>query len=616
MNLRLSIRRGEATATAFAFLVIAAAAAWLAAGFAQRRALAEIESTGQQRLALYASSLRNAVRRHDYLPNILARHPHIVALLARPHDAALRDRVNRTLEAVNRVAGSADLYVVDANGITLAASNWDLAGSFVGNSYAFRPYFQDAIATGSGRFYGVGVTTGVAGYFLAHRTARDEPGVGVVVAKLDLSPLEADWARAAEAVALADANGVVFLASHRDWKYRAFEPVAPAVRARINEVRQYGDAPMEPFARALPSPAPFARHFAVAAAGGESQMVAQSLALAEFGWTLHYLSDLSGVGRSRRIAALAALAMATITAISLLAWQLRRRAVLLERESHAVLERRVAERTAELSAANVRLVEEIDERQRASLALQQKQDELVQAGKLAAIGQLSAALAHEISQPLAALQTCVASLRVLVERGSPEEARDSLRRVGELTARIAAITRHLKDFARRSTGPGRDRVLLKDAVGGALRLLESRIRHERIEVHCDIDDAAAVVGEAIRIEQVFLNLIANALDAMAESPQRHLQIRAERSGSTWALRVRDSGVGIDPKVAPQLFTPFATTKPAGKGLGLGLSLSQSIIAAFGGTLDAENNPDAGATFTVRLPAFNASEAVVAGGRDA
>lgn len=613
---RLPIRRSEAAVTAFSFLVIAALAAWLAAGFAQHRALAEIESIGQQRLALYASSLRNAVRRHDYLPMVLARHPDIVALLGSPDDAALRDRVNRTLEAINLAAGSADLYVVDTNGITLAASNWNQAGSFVGNSYAFRPYFQDAIATGSGRFYGIGVTTGVAGYFLAHKTAHDGSGVGVVVAKLDLAPLEADWARAAEAVVLTDAHGVVFLASHREWKYRVFEPIAPAVRARINEVRQYGDAPLEPFARELPSPLPTARQFAVAGSGGESPMIGQRLPLPEFGWTLHYLSGPSSVRRSERAAALAALAVTTIVAFSMLAWQLRRRALRLERESHAVLEQSVAERTAELSTANVRLVEEIDERRRASLASKQKQDELVQAGKLAAVGQLSAAIAHEINQPLAALQTYVASVRVLIDRGKVDDARESFQRVGELTARIAAITQHLKIFARRSDDVSRNRVLLKDAVGGALRILEGRIRHERVAVHCDIADDAAVAGEAIRIEQVFLNLIGNALDAMTDHPRRDLQIRAERSGPSWTLRVRDSGAGIDPKVAAQLFTPFVTTKPAGKGLGLGLSLSRSIIAAFGGTLEAQSNADGGATFTVRLPAFNAGEAaVVVGARD-
>lgn len=614
MNLRLPIRGRAAAVTALLFLAIAAIAAWLAAGFARTRAVAEIESTGKQRLALYASSLRNAVRRHDYLPMILAQHPDIVALLGRPRDVSLRYRVNRMLQEINDEAGSAALYVVDANGMTLAASNWNQPGSFVGNSYAFRPYFEDAVATGSGRFYGVGVTTGVAGYFLARRTAGGGSSVGVVVAKLDIAPLEDAWARAAEAVVLADADGIVFLASRREWKYRAFGPLAPAVRERINAVRQYGDAPLKPFVRPMPAPAASVRRLAVADGGGESSMIDQSLALEEFGWTLHYLSDFSSVRRSERAAALAALAVATIAAFGLLAWQLRRRALRLERESHALLEQRVAERTAELRAANVRLVEEIDERRRASLALQQKQDELVQAGKLAAIGQLSAAIAHEVNQPLAALQTYVASARVLIDRGLLDDARESFQRVCELTARIAAITHHLKTFARRSADVTRDRVLLKDAVDGALRLLESRIRDGRVAVRSEIPDDAAVAGEAIRIEQVFLNLIGNALDAMAESPRRDLQIRSERSGSSWTLRIRDTGGGIDPDVAARLFTPFATTKPAGEGLGLGLSLSRSIIAAFGGTLEGENNADVGATFTVRLPVFEAADAEAAGAR--
>lgn len=607
----------RATLAACAFIVVALVAMWLASELARRQALAEIESNARQRLTLYASSLHNAIRRHDYLPIVLAQHPDIVALLAAPDSAALRQRVNRTLESINRAAGAADLYVVDAHGMAIAASNWNQPGTFVGNSYAFRPYFQNAMTTGAGRFYGVGVTTGVAGYFLARKVGGDAAGagLGVVVVKLDLASLEDDWALAAEAVALADANGVVFLSSHREWKYRAFGPLAPAVRAQIAAVRQYGDVSMAPFARALQGP----RQYEVGEGEGALSMIDQRLALPEFGWTLHYLSDLSGVRRSERDAALAALAVSLIAAFSALAWQLRRRTLRLERESHAMLEQRVAERTSELRATNERLVEEIDERQRASLALQRKQDELVQAGKLAAIGQLSAAIAHEINQPLAALQTYAASVRVLLGRGKIDEARDSSQRVGELVTRISATTQHLKVFARRSTSAGRDRVLLKDAVNGALRLLEGRIRHERFAVQCDIADDAAVAGEAIRIEQVFLNLIGNALDAMAESAQRELRVSAERAGPTWALRVRDCGAGIAPEVFAQLFEPFVTTKPAGLGLGLGLSLSQSIVAGFGGTLEAENNADGGATFTVRLPAFDpaleAAEAPVPGVRD-
>jgi C4-dicarboxylate-specific signal transduction histidine kinase len=602
-----------AVATILSVAFIAAASAWLSASLAERRALADVTETAQERMSLYGSSLRNAVRRHDYLPLVLASDHDVLAMLRAPGDESLRDRVNRKLEAVNRAAGAAALYIVDRSGTAIASSNWNDPETYVGSSYAFRPYFRDALANGVGRFYGIGVTTGVPGYFLAQAVTTEGRTIGVAAVKLDLAALESDWARAGETVLLTDAQGVIFLASRPEWKYHPLEAISDDARTRINEARQYGNSLLEPIADPVASAPPTAsgRFVVIEADGRESPQIEQTLVLPEFGWTLHYLADLEALRSSGRNAAIFAAGLVVLAAVALFGLEMRRRALRLERESHALLEQRVAQRTSELRATNLRLADEIEERRRASVALQQKQDELVQAGKLAAIGQLSAALAHEINQPLAAQQTFLASTRKFLDRGDHAEVRSNLQRVSDLATRMAAITQHLKVFARRTSAGLPEQVMLADAITGALTLLDSRIRHECVNVVIEVDPRAAVAGDAIRLEQVFLNLSSNALDAMADSDERTLSIRTHRvDASRWETRITDTGSGIRDDIHERLFDAFVTSKPAGKGLGLGLSLSCAIIEDFGGTITAANNAAGGATFVVQLPSFDEQREVV------
>ncbi len=588
-----------------ALIAAASAVAWIAAGIAGGLAQQSVRDRGEQRLALYASSIRNAVRRYDYLPFVTARDKDVLDLLAGPADEALARLVDMGLEAVNRRAGSADLYVVDAAGTTRAASNWREPGSFVGNSYAFRPYFRESLASGTGRYFGVGVTTGLPGYFVASVAARDGRVLGAAVVKVDLEPLQADWALAGEDVFVTDENGVVFLSSRPDFRYRTLFPLDEATRTRIVEARQYGESSFAPLTRHLSAGTSMSGQVIRLEIGGsgEEPLMMQSLNLPELGWTLRYLSSLRPVRQAERDVSVVTLGISFILAIAGLAWRQRRQALRLQRESHAALEQRVAERTRELSQANVRLQAEMEERRRAALALQRSQDELVQAGKLAGLGQMSAAIAHEINQPLAAIQTFLASTRVFAERGDLSQVRENIGIVSGLAERMAAITGHLKTFARKTPAGRREPVRLADAVAAALRLLDRRIKLEDVEVECRVAAEAWVISEGIRLEQVLLNLVGNALDAMAEVPRRLLSIEAMKGpGSNWTLSVRDSGPGVAHEVLSRLFDPFFTTKDVGKGLGLGLSLSYAIVNDFGGTLKGGNHPDGGAVFAIRLTA--------------
>lgn len=573
-------------------IVVTGLTAWGAHRWAEALALDELTVNGEQRLGLYASSIRNAVGRYDYLPALTTRDHDVLALLAAPSDVQ-RDVVNRRLEEANAVAGSAALYVVDGDGLALASSNWrDPAQSFVGQRYNFRPYFRQGMETGSGRYFGIGVTTGQPGYFLSHAAQADRGVIGLAVVKIDLEPLQRDWAAGGERVLVTDDNGVVFLASHAAWKYRALRPLPAEVRARLAETRQYDRSDLDALGlREGPLMSGGARLVSLPNPDGPRHAyLMQDLILPEFGWTIRFLSDLEPVRTQANAAALLAALAVLLLATGAALGQQRRQTLRLQRESHALLERRVAERTAELVAAN--------------RVLRDAQEELVQAGKLAALGQMSAALAHEINQPLAAIRTFVASTRILAERGEAALVQSNLAMIGDLAERMAVISGHLKDFARK--GPARvEAVSVARAMNHALTLLAPRLREEDIALDIDIPPDALVRGDAVRLEQVFVNLLRNAADAMAESDDRRLSLSAapvtDNGAAAWEIRIRDRGTGIADADQFRLFDPFFTTKEVGQGLGLGLSLSYGIVRDFGGALRAENNPDGGACFVIRLP---------------
>jgi len=587
-SLRRTLHR-KAAFLALALVAFTALASWVAYRWAETGARDALTVNGDQRLGLYASSIRNAVGRYDYLPVLTARDHDVLALLAHPSDPQ-RSVVNLRLEEANAAAGSAALYVVDRDGLALASSNWrDPAQSFVGQRYDFRPYFRQAVEGGSGRYFGIGVTTGIPGYFLSHAVRTADGLTGIAVVKIDLDPVQRDWTAGGERVLVTDENGIVFLASHADWKYRALRPLPADIRARLAETRQYDRTEHLTLGlREGPAVENGARLVSLPGRrdGERQDFLMQELALPEFGWTIRFLSDLEPVRAQAAGAAVLAGLVVLLLATGLALNQQRRQTLRLQREARGLLERRVDERTAELVAAN--------------RVLREAQEELVQAGKLAALGQMSAALAHEINQPLAAIRTFVASTRILAERGETAMVRDNLGMIEDLAERMAVLSGHLKDFARK--GPARiEAVPVARTLDRALTLLAPRLRQDDVAVRRDVPPDALVRGDSVRLEQVFINLLRNAADAMESCDERRLTLTAERTAEGWEIRIRDSGTGIAEAHQFQLFDPFFTTKEVGQGLGLGLSLSYGIVRDFGGTLRAENNPDGGACFVVLLP---------------
>ncbi|MHA6491825.1 sensor histidine kinase [Pseudomonas borbori] len=558
------------------------ASIWLAGRYAERRAWEERSGEARGQLQLYAQSIHTLVERFRSVPEVLALDSDIKALLRAPADRLLREKLNHRLEQLNAAAGSTVLYLLDDQGDTLVASNWRDWSSFVGNNYAFRPYFQDAVRQSSGRYFAVGVTTGIPGYFLSH-AVRDEEGrvLGVLVVKLELEELQREWTDQAGVLLVADSYSVVILSNRPAWRFRALDDLDEQARSELVEVRKYAEQALQPLPstllRQIDERTQWRR---VDGPDGSRDYLWQRLALGNEGWTLHLLLEPKTLVNSVRSYRLAAAGVWMTLAFLLLFLAQRRKTQRLQAGIRERLEREVALRTAELREA---------------------QEGLVHAAKMAALGQMSAAMAHEINQPLTAMQMQLGSLRLLLDSGRQEDVREGLQRIDGLLQRMAGLTGHLKTFARKSPAGLSERLRLSDVLEQALQLLGPRIRSEEVELRRQIDADAMVLGDAIRLEQVLLNLLHNALDAMADAPPRRLQIRILSENGQCMLSVADSGGGIAESDLGHVFEPFFTTKPVGAGLGLGLAVSYGIVRELGGTLEAANG-EQGAVFTLRLPA--------------
>jgi two-component system, NtrC family, C4-dicarboxylate transport sensor histidine kinase DctB len=325
------------------------------------------------------------------------------------------------------------------------------------------------------------------------------------------------------------------------------------------------------------------------------------------GWQLMLFPSQARIARTALYAALAAGLLLAIAAISFWAMHQRRRRLEERLESRRALQqaaeeldRKIAQRTEELVQANHSLEGKYAKLQETEHLLRSTQNELVQAGKLAMLGQMAAGVTHELNQPLAAIRAFADNAVTFLARGQADKAGENLTHISNASARMGAIIGQLKGFARKSHETVAT-VDLAQAIQASALLLDSEFRRQAVELHTDIREPVQVVGDMVRTEQVLINLLRNALDAVEQAPQRRVDIVLERNGGEGILRIRDTGPGIPEQVALHLFEPFFTTKGAGQGLGLGLAISSSIVQAMNGQLSAHNHDEGGAEFVVRLP---------------
>jgi len=598
-------------------LAIAAAVAFVAYRAVFELSLSETRASAGHRLDLYAASFEREIGKYASYPYVMALDGTILALLDNPKDSMQRYRVDSYLEALNDRIGTLDVFLLDKTGRVIASSNWNKWDSFVGRDLSYRPYYQNAGVGRVSRFYGIGTTNLQPGYFLATAIVRGNDTLGIGVVKVSLEQLERSWASAESPAILSDEHGVVVLSSVPAWKYGTLVALDEKARKEIAEAQQYNDRSLAPIGlstlRDLDSGTRIVRLPGVAGSDSgfstEGLFLAESRAMPETPWTLTVFTNLSEMDDLARLwAALAGLG--SLLCLGLLAIYRQRRRHLREilaaraalQRAHDHLESEVADRTAALSATNERLLREVEERERAERTLRDAQSGLVQASKLASLGQLSAGIAHELNQPLAALVTLSGNAVKFLERGELGTVRGNLERVRPLVERMGHLTGELKTFARKSSGEPQ-LIGLRKLVDDVLFLLNHRLTRGGVAVTIDIDGGDIDLWcDANRFEQVLLNLIGNAVDAMEGEEDQRIVLSARRDGDFARIDIRDSGPGLPPERLTHMFEPFFTTKAPGVGLGLGLTISAGIIRDFGGELVASNAEGRGAVFSMTVPA--------------
>ncbi|WP_022702776.1 sensor histidine kinase [Pseudorhodobacter ferrugineus] len=569
-------------------MALALCAAALTYVFTYRANEVALRAQLDQTLILTARAVETEIARFGSLPGIAAEDARIRAVIAAPGYTANVDEANRYLAKIGTYSGASLLFLMNENGVTLAASNYETDLSLVGRNFNFRPYFKAAMQGQNGRYYAIGTTTGEPGYFLSTPVTVGSAR-GVLVVKVDLTPLQSTWLSAGLATAIIDQDGVAFLSGAPEWLYRPTLGLSPERLARIRDARTYNGVELVDAEAILIGPD--------RARSANGPMLIRAHPLTDDGWTLMAGSLIAPVTTTSILSALgAALLTFLATGLAKIANQ-RRQLVALRLRQNALLETRVAERTRDLA-------HEVQARRQTEAELRAAQEGLIHSEKMAALGRMSAAIVHEISQPLAAMEATLAAAELALPAGDtskPDKTQNRIATVRGLVRRMQRTTKHLKSFSRKEQGE-LSLIDIAQTVENAIELTAPRAKTAGIAPQFTLPDPPLYIrAGAIRMEQVLVNLLLNAFDAVDGQTDPQITISATSDGTKTTLTVTDTGAGIDPADLPRVTEPFFSTKITGEGLGLGLSISQAIVQEFGGQIDITSRSGQGTTVTVTLP---------------
>ena len=556
-----------------ALLVLAGVTIWFTNRLLTDRFTETTRNRAELRLALYSGNVLSELRRNSIVPQLLARDPALIGAL---NSGDFSQSTQRLISFVDEI-GAASLILLDAGGRAVAATDRNILGA----TYRQEPFFIGALRSNATVFSSIPRESGGYRFTYSRRVESNNELIGVIVVEVDLQKFERAWAGIADAVLITDSAGTIILATEPRWRGLTEEAALkrqPAEGAIERAIRVTADW------TALPADA-YLQGEAVLRMEGRIPFR---------GWRIASFTPYASV-RERVNGVLALEIMGFAILLALAFYFLNRktalRMALFQRES------------AELRALNARLQREIAERERVQETLAVAEQTLAQSSKLAALGEMSAAVSHELNQPLAAMKTYLAGARLLINRNRPDEALSSFRRVDDLLDRMGAITRQLKSYARKG-GESLSSVDMGDALGSALSMMEPQLKQRQVKLTRILPgEPVRVMGDRVRIEQVMVNLLRNALDATKGLRDPQVEVILS-SGETARLTVRDNGHGIEDLDA--LFEPFYTTKQPGEGVGLGLAISSGIVNDLGGRLTARNGEEGGAVFEMQLPILNES----------
>lgn len=556
-------------------------------------------SEHQSQLDRFSNHIVATLDKYAHIPHLISKDKELVDALLSPQNSAQIDITNRYLEQVNEVIQAADTYLIDRFGNTIASSNWNLDRSFIGRNFAWRPYFYLSISGEKSQYFALGSTSGQRGYYYAYPVIYAAETLGVIVVKMDLSAIEEGWQSKNSYFVATDENQVVFMSSQPAWLFHSVSDLPTSQLKTIRASQQYLDSPIpslgwrgDLYAEQSEWRKP-EKHWL------QDDYIVSSRTLPQHALTIRVLSPKIELFWSAFGLLIILCMLFAIVYLGFQLWyhrQLRQRQIeQLQQETKQKLEFEVMERTAKLHA-------EIAERIKTEQALRQTQDELIQAAKLAVLGQMSASISHELNNPLAAIRSFADNGRRFLATNRPERAEENLTRISALTERMAKISEQLKSFARKSTSNEQQEVQLYPLILSAKELMTAQFKTQITQLElCEVDTPVWVRVNPIQLEQVLINLLTNALQALEGQAERIVQIRLQISKQQIQLYVDDNGPGIGLETLPHLFEPFHTTKK--NGLGLGLSISQQILHSMQGELSVATSPLGGARFTITLPRF-------------
>ncbi|SHH75686.1 sensor histidine kinase [Marivita hallyeonensis] len=554
-----------------ALIAVAVATVYLTNRYLTDRFTESTKNRAELRLALYSGNLVSELRRNAIVPQLLARDPALIGAL---NSGDFSQSSQRLISFVDEI-GAASLMLLDVDGRTVAATDRER----LGEQHRSQAYFIEALRSNATVFTSQREEVGSFNFSYSRRIESQGQSIGVIVVEVDLAKFERAWAGISDAVLVTNSEGEIILATEPRWRGQSVQTALE---------RQPPDGAIE---RAIRATADWTALPADAYVQGEAVMQIEGR-IPFRGWNMTTFTTYSSV-RERVNAVLALEIMGFAILVALAFYALSRktalRMALFQRES------------AELRALNARLQREIAERERVQETLAVAEQTLAQSSKLAALGEMSAAVSHELNQPLAAMKTYLAGAKLLMRRNRPDEALSAFSRIDDLIERMGGITRQLKSYARKGQ-EAFSPVNMGEALASSLSMMEPQLKSRKVKITKILpEDPVLVMGDRMRIEQVMVNLLRNALDATKTVSDPQLEIILA-SGETATLAIRDNGHGIEDLDA--LFEPFYTTKQPGDGVGLGLAISSGIVNDLGGRLLARNAEQGGAVFEMQLPILN------------
>ncbi|OUS08535.1 hypothetical protein A9Q96_03575 [Rhodobacterales bacterium 52_120_T64] len=539
---------------------------WASTSFLTDRFTTEQREKSLQRAGIYASTISATLQRNAYVPLMLSRDQSLIYALITGDYRATSSRLISFKEDLS----AASIILMDINGLVVAAT--EPRDIFVEEE---RPgFFIRALRESATVFQALRIDGKINGFYYARKIEFEDESIGVVVVEVDLQRQENFWRRSGANVVLSDSTGNILLASHPAWRDTTLQDLLTSTYRPTTSERLFGNEDQ--------SPQSFVH------INGERLLVSEA-SVGFLGWDLSYFASLEDAqARVNAFIALELMILAMLAALIfyLISRKTTRKSTEIQAES------------AELRRLNRRLSNEIEQRQRAEQMLETAEQSLEQASKLAALGQMSASVSHELNQPLAAMRTYLAGARLLLQRNRTEEALISFQRIDDLIERMGAITKQLKSHATKASGNAIT-IDLRDSVASAMSMMAPQLGRIQVNIVRNFPDHPAnVVGDPVRIEQIIVNLLRNALDAVKPVEDKRIEITL-KVGDVVTLTIQDNGNGIED--ASTLFEPFATTKKPGEGVGLGLAISAGFASDMNGKLTGRNATPIGALFELQLP---------------